>query len=365
MVDIIQSGTRKGGVGCQSRTRYRGIGSSSNSCGWPWKTRRPLRGACSTFRFSDPIFRARRSASTPSDGQEEAGKEASSYVRNTDEFALSINAPHLGVVGGKRGENFNVGVPWGPRARLLTVWLSTSAQDVGRSPDDRWVELGPIKPWLKSIGIADNGPARMVAKEQMVRLTFANFTMQVRKSGLDLFSNQRLVDKAVFSERDLANYATNRMADVRWPLGVQLSQTAFKNFRESAVAIPTNRLAKVSHSAMAIDTLIYLCYKLPLIDPGDEELVTWRHLAAQFGSREAPSKFKENFLHTVRAARDAYPEANVEIREDTGLLDAAFRSRGAPPRVRVDVLPASRSEAAAAQPHPYPQRRELSHDVAP
>jgi hypothetical protein len=248
------------------------------------------------------------------------GKEASSYVRNTDEFALSINAPHLGVVGGKRGENFNVGVPWGPRARLLTVWLSTSAQDVGRSPDDRWVELGPIKPWLKSIGIADNGPARMVAKEQMVRLTFANFTMQVRKSGLDLFSNERLVDKAVFSERDLANYAANRMADVRWPLGVQLSQTAFKNFREGAVAIPTNRLAKVSHSAMAIDTLIYLCYKLPLIDPGDEELVTWRQLAAQFGSREAPSKFKENFLHTVRAARDAYPEANVELREDTGLL---------------------------------------------
>jgi hypothetical protein len=33
LVDIIRSGTRKGGVGCQSRTRYRGIRSSSNSCG--------------------------------------------------------------------------------------------------------------------------------------------------------------------------------------------------------------------------------------------------------------------------------------------------------------------------------------------
>jgi hypothetical protein len=246
-------------------------------------------------------------------------KDERSFVRNTDEFSLSINAPDLGVLGGGKDEKFNVGVPYGPKARLLTVWLSTVAQDPARGPDDRWVDIGAIKPWLQTIGISVNGESPSIAKEQMVRLSFASFNMQVRRSGLALFSDEKLIEKVIFTERDLDHYRRGEMGEVHWPVGVQLTPTAFQRFRENAIAIPTERLRAISHSAMAIDTFIYLCYRLPLIGPGEDELVSWKTLAAQFGSREPPSKFKENFLATVTAALAAYPEAKVELRED-GLL---------------------------------------------
>jgi hypothetical protein len=246
-------------------------------------------------------------------------KDERSFVRNTDEFVLSINAPDLGVLGGTPGEKFNVGVPYGAKARLLTVWLSTVAQDPNRSSNDRWFDIGPIKPWLQSIGINYNGDTPSEAKKQLIRLSFATFNMQVRRSGFDLFADSKLVEKIAFNEKDMDHYRCGNMKTVRWPVGVQITEAAFRLFRENAVAIPTQRLEKVSHSAMAIDTFIYLCYRLPLIGPGDDELVLWRTLATQFGSREAPSKFKDHFLAPVGDVLDAYPEAKVEIRSE-GLL---------------------------------------------
>jgi len=265
-------------------------------------------------------------------------RDETSFVRNTDEFSLSINAPTLGIVGGKRDEKHNIGVPWGPKARLLTVWLSTAAQDPARGADDRWVDIGPIKGWLASIGVNVHGDAPSRAKEQLLKLTFASFNMQVRRAGLTLFSNETLIEKGVFGERDLAHYAAGNLKDVRWPVGLQLSRNAFDRFRENGIAIPTQRLTRVSHSAMAIDTLVFLCYRLPLIERGEEDLVTWRQLALQFGSREPPSKFRESFDSTIRQALDAYPEAQVQV-TDEGLRlrhsDPAVLSRAfvaLPPR---------------------------------
>src|SRR5689334_8020312 len=97
------------------------------------------------------------------------------FVRNTDEFALSINAPTLGIIGGKRDDKHNIGVPWGPKARLLTVWLSSVAQDPARRDDDRWVDIGPIKAWLASIGVNVHGDSPSRAKEQLIKLSFATF----------------------------------------------------------------------------------------------------------------------------------------------------------------------------------------------
>ena len=272
-------------------------------------------------------------------------KDESDFHRTTADFALSINAPTLALPASDR--RFNVGVPWGPKARLLTVWLSTAARDPDRRPDDRWVDIGPIKPWLASIGVKScGGKAMNRTKEQLVRLAFASFTMQSVRSGHALVSNDRLVDAAVFGEDDLAHYAAGRIQDVHWPLGIKLSRNAYDMFRRNAIAVPTERLAQVSNSAMAIDLLVFLCYRLPLLTQDESDLVTWRQLAAQFGNREPPSKFRENFDATVASALRAYPEANVEPtaeglvlrHSDPAVLRRAFVSLAGsdkgPPRAR-------------------------------
>jgi Plasmid encoded RepA protein len=232
------------------------------------------------------------------------------FTRQTEEFSLTINAPTLGLPG---GGDVAVGLPWGPKARLLTIWMSTAVQDPSRSADDRWLEIGRIKPWLASIGVRVHGDAPGKTKEQLIKLTFANYTMIAKRSGTALIRNQQLVDRAVFADKDLPHYAADALDKVRWPMGIELSQTAFQRFREDLIPIPTARLAEISHSAMAIDTFVFLSYRLPTIPQGEDVLVPWRDLAVQFGSGESPGRFKDSFAPTINAAMRAYPEAKVLV----------------------------------------------------
>jgi|GEM_PF-2130303 hypothetical protein len=258
------------------------------------------------------------------------------FHRRTDKFSLSINAPRLtlpedvavvlrkrtaafgddttrnGIGSRREPGTFSVGVPFGAKARLLTVWLCSQAQDPRRSSDDRWLDIGPIKPWLSSIGLRSHGDIPSLAKDQLFKLTFASFTMQALADDLHLFSNEQLVEKAIFADRDLPYYALGELDKVRWPVGLQLTTTAYERFRDSPIAIPTPRLTMVSNSPMAIDVLAYLCYRLPLLSHDDDELVTWQTLASQFGSSEAPSRFRQVFDATLTKVMAAYPEANIE-----------------------------------------------------
>ena len=92
-----------------------------------------------------------------------------------------------------------------------------------------------------------------------------------------------------------------------------LSQNAHERFTRHSIPIPTARLRQVAHNAMAIDILVYLCYRLPLISRAESELLTWRDLMAQFGSSEFASRFKQAFSESIKRTLDAYPEANVAM----------------------------------------------------
>ena len=48
-----------------------------------------------------------------------------------------------------------------------------------------------------------------------------------------------------------------------------LSYNAHERFMQHSIPIPTVRLRQVADNAMAIDLLVYLCYRLPLIARGE------------------------------------------------------------------------------------------------
>lgn len=238
----------------------------------------------------------------------------SMFSRNDDRFALTINPARFMLPGGKVCD---VGVPWGAKSRLLIVWAATEVKDPGRRPGDRWLEIGRIKEWLTSIGIKVYGDSLAATKDQLVRLAFSQFTMILKGQNADtLFKRDNLIEAGAFPEDDLALYADNRLDKVRWPRGIELSLKAYERFSNHAIPVPTARLAEIANSAMAIDIFVFLCYRLPLITPQEEELVTWRELIAQFGSNEAPSKFRDTFTVSIKNALQAYPEANVALTDE-------------------------------------------------
>jgi Plasmid encoded RepA protein len=239
------------------------------------------------------------------------------FSRHDGRFALtiepaSVTHPDGGLV--------NIGVPFGPKARLIAMWMATEVQNPRRNTADGILELNGITDWLEALGIpARGGPTGSIAatKDQFMRLAFSTFTMVLRgPNSEELFKREALIESGIFSGDDLALYRAGQISQMAWPRVISLTHNAYDRFLNDAIPIPTGRLREVANNAMAIDILVYLSYRLPMLSRDDTAILTWRDLMAQFGNGSAgefASKFKETFRQSIRRAIEAYPEARVEI----------------------------------------------------
>jgi hypothetical protein len=267
--------------------------------------------------------------------------EMTAFHRSDGRIALTVSPQEIGL---PSGTICRIGVPYGAQARLLMLWAATEARDHRRASDDQWIEIGRIKPWLSSIGIKPHSETVSKTKDQLLRISFVHYTIVMGGDGEDtLFRNEPLVDGGIFGKGDLEHYAAGRLKEIRWPTGLRLSQSALDHFRNDSIPIPTSRLPMVAHSAMALDLFSYLCYRLPMIPPGETLLITWRELIKKFGSGETAGKFKQTFQSSIGAAIRAYPEANVS------LADEGLRLHYSDPAVlRQPFVALPRSEPAAS-----------------
>jgi hypothetical protein len=147
------------------------------------------------------------------------------WKRQDERFALTVQAPEIGLPG---GSSFIAGLPFGPKARLLAMWLATEAKDPIRRSDDRWIEIGKITDWLRAVGISPEwGPRGSVVatKDQFLRLAFAQFSMVFRREdGFQPFRHETLIEAGVFHDNDLEKVSTGAISDTKWPSGFLLSQ---------------------------------------------------------------------------------------------------------------------------------------------
>lgn len=284
------------------------------------------------------------------------------WTRNDDTFALTVSPKSIMIPGGKM---VDVGVPYGPKARLLAVWMATEAKDPDRQPGDHWLEIGKVTSWLRSIGIAPISGCKgnlNTVKEQLVRLSFSSFTMVMKGVEHDDlgFKNDSLIDGGLFGDQDLELYARGNHGQMAWPKGIRLSEKAYDRFTNHSIPVPTQRLAKIAHSAMALDIFMFLCYQLPRLSRNEGQLVRWRRLIGQFGNGEAPSKFRENFEASIRCALAAYPEAKIDITNEGLVL---HYSDPAELRVAYFALGA-RPESSEALPAPAPAPASSEGELA-
>jgi hypothetical protein len=246
--------------------------------------------------------------------------ETASWKRADGRFAFKVDP---GSVMLPDGREMAIGVPFGPKARLLNLWLTTEVKDTKRAAGDRWIEFGRISSWLRAVGIEPRGGKNGsigAAKEQLVRLVFGQFSMSM----LDhedriLFNRESLVQGAIFSRSDIEAWIAGGYGAISWPTGVLLTQNAYDRLSRHTVPIPTERIRGVANNALALDTLAYLCYRLPEVPAGNPQLAAWKDLFAHFGTADKLSTFKRQFCEALRTVLEACPEARVDIIEE-GLL---------------------------------------------
>ena len=192
------------------------------------------------------------------------------WQRRSGRFNLTVTP---GTLDRGKGSEY-VGVPYGPKARLILIHLQTE----GRK--SRTVNLGAsFSAFLRSLGLAVTGGKRGTigsVREQSLRIALCNFSMQwaVEDSRVDRLEFWRIADR-------LEVWRSGRQ---EWSETVELSERFHAHLREHSVPLERRGIAHLSGSSLGLDVYALLAYRLPRLER--EIHLRWNALQEQLGSAE-------------------------------------------------------------------------------
>jgi hypothetical protein len=220
------------------------------------------------------------------------------WIRDTGRARLMIQP-----VSNADGVTF--GVPYGSRARLILLYLMTSAV-MNRS---RFVELGSsMYGWLKSMGIPVCGKNYAAVIDQAQRIEHSLFTFRYRG------------DDSETQIKDLFIRGSFRPFRAPNEKTVELSEGFFDALVRRPVPVVEAAVRLLSDTCMAFDTYLWLAYRLHSLQA--PQFVPWTALHAQFGADTRMLKhFKPRFAGALKAALAVYPEGKAIIVEGGCLLE--------------------------------------------
>jgi Plasmid encoded RepA protein len=200
-----------------------------------------------------------------------------------------------------------VGLPFGPKPRLVLYHLNAEALRT-QSPV---LELeDSLTAFVKrTLGLDAGGRNIRVVKEQLTRLSASDFRIGTSQDDRSVTLKGSIVDGfELWTPRD----ATQR---VLWPSTVQFSARYFESLMKHAVPLNEAAVARLSHSAMALDVYTWLAQRLHRVSAEKGGvLVPWTRLAEHFGhGYERLRDFRRVFGRTLRQVRVVYPDAKFDL----------------------------------------------------
>jgi replication initiator protein len=194
------------------------------------------------------------------------------------------------------------GVPYGPKARLILLFLQTEALKT-RS---RFVELGrSMRHWLLSMGVRDCGTNYRVVTDQAERIE--NCLLRFRYHGRE--GESRWQDSIVRGAFRPFAEDGDRV--------VELSEGFYDALTRHPVPICEQAIRLLADTCMPLDIYLWLAYRLHSLN--GPKSVSWEALHLQFGAGTRLLKhFKPRLARDLEIAVAVYPDARVELTE-TGL----------------------------------------------
>ena len=223
------------------------------------------------------------------------------------------------------------GVPYGPKARLMLVFLQSEALKT-RS---RFVELGrSMRQWLLSMGVRDCGTNYKVVADQAERIE--NCVLRFRYQGKD--GENRWQDSII--RGSFRPFADDGAATV------ELSEGFYEALTRHPVPICESAIRLLADTCMPLDIYLWLAYRLHSLD--QPKVITWESLHLQFGAGTRLLKhFKPRFHRDLEVAMAVYPDAAAELTEN----GIRLRPSPAPVAPRTRAVANSRTELPSLRGH--------------
>jgi hypothetical protein len=245
------------------------------------------------------------------------GEEVRLWEREQGLAALEIEAGR--ILDPASGKYINVGLPWGPKPRLILAHLNAEALRLG-SPE---IKIGDsLSGFVKRIRGFDGGREIRMFKDQLTRLSNALIR-------LAMLHGERVtqINTHVVTGFELWLPKDDRQR-VLWPSTVRLSSEYFESLKRHAVPLNEADLGALAHTAMGLDIYAWLAQRLHRIDHRKPAFIAWSNLKEQFGpDYHRMDNFKRFFRKTLAQVQRRYQAARIEL-DDKGMT-----ARNSPPPV--------------------------------
>lgn len=251
------------------------------------------------------------------------GPDVRRWEREQGHVALLINAGEARDP--ETGDWVKIGLPWGPKARLVLMHLNSEAIRI-QSPE---IDVGDsLTAFVKRLGLTTDGRTIRTIKGQVGALSAALIRMS--SNGPD---RSYQFDTKIVSGFDLW-FPRDDNQRVLWPSTVRLSLDYYGSLQAHAVPLDERALAALSHSAMALDLYAWLGQRLHRIPKPHRQFIPWAAVKDQFGvGFDRVRKFRERFLEALRQVHTVYPAMKIDV-TGKGLL--LYTSP--PPVAKIGVL---------------------------
>ena len=197
----------------------------------------------------------------------------------------------------------DVGLPWGPKARLVLYHLNSEAL----KQQSRAIEVeGSLTAFVRrTLDLDPKGRNIRSVKDQLARLSAADFRLgATHEKGRSVTLKSTIIDGLeLWAPRDPSQ-------KMLWPTVIQFSHAYFESLMQHAVPLNEQAVARLSHNAMALDIYTWLAQRLHRVEPKRAAFVPWASLKEQFGQGYGRmDNFKRVFRKTLKQVAAVYQEA--------------------------------------------------------
>lgn len=251
------------------------------------------------------------------------GADVREWKRKQGSASLLIEAGQ--AVSPETGEWVKIGLPWGPKARLILMHLNAEAIRL-QSPQ---IDVGDsLTAFVKRIGIDPKGRNLNLIREQVTALSSATIRL-----GFADGSHAKQINAVVVDGFELWLPKDERQR-VLWPSYVELNNRYFESLLAHAVPLDEKAVSALAHSGMALDLYAWLAQRLHRIPKPHRQFIPWTAVQDHFGPEyNRIRKFREKFLEALRQVHSVYRAAKIEV-TDEGL----FLYTSPPPVTKTSIV---------------------------
>jgi hypothetical protein len=233
------------------------------------------------------------------------GDAARTWERLNGDVHLEVNAGK--AMHPAKGRLVEVGLPFGPKARMILMHINQQALQE-KSPEihiddtlSRFVH--------RTLNLDPNGRNMRSVKEQLARLAAASIRLGFVKDGRAVTVNSQIVTASdIWFQKD-------ERQRVLWPSTIRLSLDYWESLKAHAVPLNEDHIARLSHSALALDIYSWLAQRLHRIRINQPVRISWLALHGQFGQGytgdQAVKKFRSVFRVALRQVLTLYRGARI------------------------------------------------------